>query len=73
MWHAWGVFLVLYLLVTVMTLIDRPQAAANFSRHPWAAVGCLLFAGIGMPFVLAYTGIVTWTFRGKVKMEEEGS
>jgi cytochrome bd ubiquinol oxidase subunit II len=32
----------------------------------------LLFAGIGMPFVLAYTGIVYWTFRGKVKMEEGG-
>jgi cytochrome d ubiquinol oxidase subunit II len=31
-----------------------------------------LIAGIGMPFVLAYTGIIYWTFRGKVKMEERG-
>jgi cytochrome d ubiquinol oxidase subunit II len=28
-----------------------------------------LIALIGMPFVLAYTGVVYWTFRGKVKLE----
>lgn len=27
-----------------------------------------VIAGLGMPFVLAYTGIVYWTFRGKVKL-----
>ena len=26
----------------------------------------LIIAGIGMPFVLAYTGVIYWTFRGKV-------
>ena len=30
----------------------------------------LLFAAIGMPFVLGYTGVVYWTFRGKVKLGE---
>jgi cytochrome d ubiquinol oxidase subunit II len=30
----------------------------------------LIIAGIGMPFVLAYTGIVYWTFRGKVVVDE---
>lgn len=30
----------------------------------------LLIAGIGMPFVLAYTGIVYWTFRGKVVLDD---
>jgi cytochrome d ubiquinol oxidase subunit II len=142
MWHAWGIFLALYLGVTVLTLINHPQAAQNFSRHPWGAIGILinvlavanlpraffrgkygeafvsssitivgmvfllamalypniltasndparsltmvnaassektlriglLIAGVGMPFVLTYTGIVYWTFRGKVKMGKE--
>jgi len=30
----------------------------------------LIFALVGMPFVLAYTGIVYWTFRGKVKLDD---
>ncbi|HSL19294.1 MAG TPA: cytochrome d ubiquinol oxidase subunit II [Methylomirabilota bacterium] len=30
----------------------------------------LLIAVIGMPFVLAYTGIIYWTFRGKVELGE---
>ncbi len=30
----------------------------------------LLIAVIGMPFVLTYTGIIYWTFRGKVKIDE---
>jgi cytochrome d ubiquinol oxidase subunit II len=30
----------------------------------------LLIAIIGMPFVLAYTGIIYWTFRGKVELGE---
>ena len=30
----------------------------------------LVIALIGMPFVLAYTGIVYWTFRGKVRLDE---
>ena len=30
----------------------------------------LVIALVGMPFVLAYTGIVYWTFRGKVQLDE---
>jgi cytochrome d ubiquinol oxidase subunit II len=30
----------------------------------------LIIAGIGMPFVLAYTGVIYWTFRGKVVLGE---
>ena len=30
----------------------------------------LLIAVIGMPFVLTYSGIIYWTFRGKVTIEE---
>lgn len=29
-----------------------------------------LFALIGMPFVIAYTSVVFWTFRGEVKLDE---
>lgn len=30
----------------------------------------LIIAGIGMPFVLAYTGIIYWAFRGKVRLDD---
>jgi len=36
-WHSWGVFLVLYILGTVVTLMKVPHATANFERLPWAA------------------------------------
>ena len=138
-WHTWGVFLVLYLLTTMYTLVAIPAAVANFERMPWALVLVLvsvlavanvpravfhgkyaqafisssativglvgllgvalypnlirasndaansltlltaassertltvmvIIAAIGLPFVLAYTGVVYWTFRGKVKL-----
>lgn len=35
-WHAWGVFLALYLLTTIYTLMRLPQATENFERLPWA-------------------------------------
>ncbi len=142
-WHAWGSFLVLYLLTTIYTLALVPGATAGFERAPWGAavvvlsvlsianipramfrgrygeafvsssltiaflvfllglavfpnvvparndpalsltirtasssektlgIG-LLFAAIGMPFVLAYTAVVYWTFRGKVRPDEGG-
>ena len=30
----------------------------------------LIIAVVGLPFVLAYTAIIYWTFRGKVKLGE---
>lgn len=140
-WHAFGWFLVLYLLTTVVTLVSLPRATGNFERFPWAwgvvvlsilALGNVprsvflgkptqafvssallmvtlvalagidlfpnlvtssldpthsltiynaasspktlgimaIIAAIGMPFVLAYTGAIYWTFRGKVKLDE---
>ncbi|NNN05930.1 MAG: cytochrome d ubiquinol oxidase subunit II [Elusimicrobia bacterium] len=139
MWHAFGVFLTLYLLTTIVTLIRVPRAVVNFERMPWlwgivaanvlalanipramflrrpgqafassavaiaalvALFGAALYpnlivssldpawsltlesaassnktlgimafiAGLGLPFVLAYTGIVYWVFRGKVEL-----
>jgi cytochrome d ubiquinol oxidase subunit II len=140
LWHVWGVFLALYLLTTIFTLLAVPSASANFRHYPWAGavvvvnvlaiayipralflrrygraflasaltIGCMVFlfamavfpnvvparndpalswtihnaasspktlgiglliAGIGMPFVVAYTAIVYWAFRGKVRLD----
>jgi cytochrome d ubiquinol oxidase subunit II len=138
-WHAFGVFLSLYLFTTIVTLIRVPRAIANFESMPWlwafvaanvlalaniprclylrrpgqafvssaAAIVTLvalfgaalypnlivsslnpawsltlanssssektlhimaLFAALGLPFVVAYTGVVYWVFRGKVQL-----
>jgi cytochrome d ubiquinol oxidase subunit II len=141
MWHTWGVFLVLYILGTMYTLVAIPRATANFEHYPWgvlivvvnvlavanipravyrnkpvqaflsssltimclvALFGLALFPNlvaarndpantltvynaasspgtlwtmlviviIGLPFVLAYTAAVYWTFRGEVQLGE---
>jgi cytochrome d ubiquinol oxidase subunit II len=141
MWTTFGIFLVLYMLTTMYTLVEVPQATQNFREIPWAWIVVLLnvlaianipraiyqgkafyafmssvatiaafvfllgmaifpnlvpssidpaysldiynaassqktlgimaiIAAIGMPIVLTYTGIVYWTFRGKVKLGE---
>jgi len=36
MWRAFGFFLVLYLLVTIFTIMRLPGATRNFERIPWA-------------------------------------
>lgn len=38
MWHTWGVFLVLYILVTIFTLVDVDYAIPSFRDRPWAIV-----------------------------------
>ena len=139
MWRAFGVFLVFYLLTTMVTLVRIPETHRHFAGNPWlwaavvlnvlavaniprsihrrrplqaflsssAAIAALLFlfgaalfpnlivssldpafsltihnaassqktlgimrniAFLGMPFVLAYTVVVYWTFRGKVDL-----
>jgi cytochrome d ubiquinol oxidase subunit II len=142
MWRTFGVFLVLYMLTTIFTLIRVPAATAKFEESPWAwivpvlnvlaianipraihlgrpgyaflssaatilafnflfavalfpnivtssapEVGpsltiynaassektlgiMLLIAIVGMPCVLAYTTVIYWTFRGKVRIGE---
>ena len=42
MWHTWGVFLVLYMLTTMFTLVEVPHAVENFERYPWAVVAVVL-------------------------------
>ena len=139
MWRTFGLFLVLYLLTTIVTLVLLPHAVRNFLEHPWiwtvvvlnvlaianipraihqdrplyafissgATIAALTFlfgtalfpnlivsstdpaysltiynaassaktlaimrniAFAGMPFVLAYTAIIYWVFRGKVNL-----
>ncbi len=139
MWRSFGIFLVLYCLTTMYTLVNIPTATTNFHDAPWAWIvvvlnvlaianiprsihhnrprsafissactiaalnflfGISLFpnlvtsstnpewsltvynaassaktlgimaiiAAVGMPFVLTYTAIIYWTFRGKVEI-----
>lgn len=139
MWRTFGLFLVLYLFTTMVTLVRLPAVTRNFQTMPWAWAAVLLnilavanipraiylkrpgyaflsssvtiaaltflfgialfpnlivsslnpswsldihnaasstktlglmrtIAFLGMPFVLAYTGIVYWVFRGKVEL-----
>jgi cytochrome d ubiquinol oxidase subunit II len=35
-WHTWGVFLVIYMLTTMYTLVAVHGAVANFEHAPWA-------------------------------------
>jgi cytochrome d ubiquinol oxidase subunit II len=143
MWHAWGLFLVFYILGTIYTLLNIPRAADNVRAFPGAAavvaVSVLaianiprsiylhrpfqaffssslallslvalvslvlwpnlvtasnnpansltiyraassqktlwimfLIAAIGMPFVITYTAVIYWTFRGRVELTEHG-
>ncbi|MEW6251222.1 MAG: cytochrome d ubiquinol oxidase subunit II [Planctomycetota bacterium] len=147
-WRAFGFFLVIYLLTTIYTLIQVPNATRNFAGHPWVWIvvvanvlaianiprsiynnrpmdafissactiaafvflfGVALYpyllvssstlptregppdpdygltiytaasspktlaimqiiAALGMPFVIAYTAVIYWTFRGKVEI-----
>jgi cytochrome d ubiquinol oxidase subunit II len=138
-WHAFGLFLTLYLSTTIVTLARVPRALANFERLPglWAVValsvlalaniprslylrrpgwaflsssaaiaslialfGAALYpnlivssldpawsltavnaassektlgimaviAPLGLPFVLSYTAVIYWVFRGKVEL-----
>jgi len=139
MWRTFGVFLVLYLLTTIYSLVQIPNATRNFNAHPWvwvvvvlnvlaianipraiylsrpfyafisssASIAAFVFlfgvalypdllvsslnpewslniynaasshktlqimqiiAFLGMPFVLAYTCVIYWVFRGKVEI-----
>jgi cytochrome d ubiquinol oxidase subunit II len=139
MWRTFGLFLVLYLLTTIYSIVEIPNATRNFKEHPWVWIVVVLnvlavanipraihlgrplyafissscsiaafvflfgvalypellvsslsptwsldiynaasspktlqimqiIAFIGMPFVLAYTAIIYWMFRGKVEL-----
>ncbi len=142
MWTTFGLFLTMYVLVTIHTLASIPRAVHNFQDHPWTwsvvvlnilaianiprsihlkrpfraflSSACVIaaftflfgmalypnlilstlgpendltlpraastekslgimaiIAVIGLPFVLSYTAVVYWVFRGKVRLREE--
>jgi cytochrome d ubiquinol oxidase subunit II len=139
MWTTFGFFLVVYLLTTIITLVEVRDATRNFGDHPWVWIVVLLnvlaianipraiyiqrphyaflssaatiaaftflfgvalypnmivstlgpeynltiynasstektltimliIAVLGLPFVVSYTAIVYWVFRGKVQI-----
>lgn len=35
MWHTFGIFLVLYMITTIATLVNIPTATANLEKMPW--------------------------------------
>ena len=41
-WRCFGIFLVLFMLTTMYTLIEVDRATANFERFPWAPVVVVL-------------------------------
>ncbi|QEG23724.1 cytochrome d ubiquinol oxidase subunit II [Mariniblastus fucicola] len=36
LWHTWGVFLIAYILVSMMTLIENEHVVDNIKQAPWA-------------------------------------
>jgi cytochrome d ubiquinol oxidase subunit II len=139
MWRTFFVFLVLFVITSVVSIVAIPSATYNFQHYPWAwaiailnalaianipraihqhrpgyaffssccSIAALVFlfgaalypnllvssldpaynltlytaassqktltimaiiAAIGMPFVLSYTTVIYWVFRGKVKL-----
>jgi cytochrome d ubiquinol oxidase subunit II len=56
MWHTWGLFLTLYILTTIYTLMSVPAAADNFRHYPWAVA-------VVVVNVLAITNIPRTLFR----------
>ena len=57
-------------LVTSRPDIKNSLTIYNAASSPKTHLIMTIIVVIGMPFVLAYTGIVYWTFRGKVRLEE---
>ncbi len=57
-WHTWGVFMVLYMLTTMYTLIDVERAVPNFREFPWAA-------GVVVLNVLAIANIPRAVYQNK--------
>lgn len=54
MWHAFGLFLVLYVVTTIATLVGVPHAISNFERYPlaWVIVGLNVLAVANIPRAL---------------------
>lgn len=57
-------------LVTAAGDPSRSVTIWNAASSPRTLGIMLVIAAVGMPFVLAYSGVIYWTFRGKVRLGE---
>lgn len=57
-------------LVTAAGDPSRSVTIFNAASSPKTLGIMLVIAAVGMPFVLTYSGVIYWTFRGKVKLGE---
>lgn len=58
MWATFGIFVTVYMLTTIFTLVEVPRAIANFRHFPWAWIVVVLN-------VLAIANIPRNIFRGR--------
>jgi cytochrome d ubiquinol oxidase subunit II len=56
-------------LVTASNDAAHSVTVFNAASSPKTLTIMLVIALVGMPFVVAYTGIIYWTFRGKVRLD----
>jgi cytochrome bd-type quinol oxidase subunit 2 len=56
-------------LVTAANDPARSLTVLNAASSPRTLTIMLVIAAVGMPFVATYTGVIYWTFRGKVKLD----
>ena len=60
-------------LVTSSLSPDLSITVRNGSSTPAPLRNMAIIAALGMPFVLGYTGLIYWVFRGKVRAGEHGA
>jgi cytochrome d ubiquinol oxidase subunit II len=63
----------LALFPNLVTASNDPELSVtiyNAASSPKTLGIMLIIAAVGMPFVLAYTSIIYWTFRGRVELDE---
>jgi len=57
-------------LVTSSVASGNSLTIYNAASSPKTLTIMAIIAALGMPFVLAYTGVIYWTFRGKVELHD---
>jgi cytochrome d ubiquinol oxidase subunit II len=67
MWRAFGFFLILYVLVTIFTLVARPEVTRHFQEYPigWVAVVANVLAIANIPRAI-YMGRPFYAFLSSV-------
>ena len=73
---CFNIFVYVFLLMAALypNIVPSIEPGRGFDIHDAASSNKTLVIGlivvaIGMPFVVTYTGVMYWTFRGKVKLE----